>query len=405
MSGATAEVIAPAPERAAVDTNTLRLPIQAYASVLAVACLPLGMLWDISWHISIGRDTFWAPAHIVMQIGGIVPALLFGWEAFRTTLRDPAQRVAAVSLFGLRAPLGALVTIWGALAMLTSAPFDDWWHNTYGLDVKIASPPHAVLGLGMFAVMLGVLLFVLSWQNRVTGRDQHRAKWLFTIAIGLMVTMLSTYATEYTWPNRQHTSNFYQVISAVFPFLFIMAARASKHRWAATLAAGIYTAIMLFLVWVLPLFHAQPKLAPIYDPVDHMVPPPFPMLLIVPAFAIDCLAQWFGVKRISAEMVWWKRALRGFALVLCVAVAFLALALPIQWFFSEFLLSPKAENGFFAGQRIWPYYTQPASWRHEFWVMEKEALNTGGALIAFLCAVISARVGLWCGNWMLKVRR
>src|SRR5258708_4425033 len=69
-------------------------------------------------------------------------------------------------LWGGRARLGVWVTIWGAVAMATSAPFDDWWHNTYGLDVKIVSPPHAILGLGMFAVGMGVLLFVFSAQNR-----------------------------------------------------------------------------------------------------------------------------------------------------------------------------------------------------------------------------------------------
>src|SRR4051812_4000283 len=53
---------------------------QSYVTVAAVACLPIGLLWDISWHISIGRDTFWAPAHIVIQLGGIVPALLFAWQ-------------------------------------------------------------------------------------------------------------------------------------------------------------------------------------------------------------------------------------------------------------------------------------------------------------------------------------
>ena len=35
--------------------------------------------------------------------------------------------------------------------MLTSAPFDNWWHNAYGLDVKIVSPPHTLLILGIRA--------------------------------------------------------------------------------------------------------------------------------------------------------------------------------------------------------------------------------------------------------------
>ena len=404
MNAASTAVIGPAVEQARAGGNAL--PMQVYASVFAVACLPLGILWDISWHISIGRDTFWAPAHIVMQLGGVIPALLFTWQALRTTFYGtPEARAATISFFGARAPLGAWVTIWGALAMLTSAPFDDWWHNTYGLDVKIASPPHALLGLGMFAVMLGVLLYVLSWQNRVTGSEQKRAAWLFTLSIGLMVTMISVYVTEYTWPNNQHTSKFYRVISSPFPFLLIMAARASRHRWAATLAAATYTVILLCMVWFLPLFPAQPKLAPIYNPVDHMVPPPFPLLVILPAFAIDCLALWFGIKRADGSPVWWKRMLKNLAFVVAGAVVFLGIMLPAQWFFSKFMLSPSADNWFFAGRRMWPYYSQLDEWVSQFWDHEGELLTTHGAVIALIAALLSVRLGLWCGNWMHKVRR
>ncbi len=50
--------------------------------------------------------------------------------------------------WGFSGPLGAWVTIWGTFVMITSAPFDNWWHNAYGLDVKIVSPPHMVLAAG-----------------------------------------------------------------------------------------------------------------------------------------------------------------------------------------------------------------------------------------------------------------
>ena len=39
--------------------------------------------------------------------------------------------------------------------MLTSAPFDDWWHGAYGLDVKVLSPPHVLLALGIISVAAG----------------------------------------------------------------------------------------------------------------------------------------------------------------------------------------------------------------------------------------------------------
>src|SRR5947208_14691250 len=118
--------------------NSEKLSRSVYVAVAGLACLPIGLLWDISHHSTIGRDTFWTPAHILIQVGGIVPALMFAAIALRTTFRGTQQaRDASISFWGLRAPLGVWVTIWGALAMMTSAPFDDWWHNRYGLDVKI----------------------------------------------------------------------------------------------------------------------------------------------------------------------------------------------------------------------------------------------------------------------------
>ena len=71
-------------------------------------------------------------------------------------------------MWGFRGPLGAWVTIWGSLGMLTSAPFDNWWHEAYGVDVKILSPPHTVLALGMFGIVLGALMLVLREQNLAT---------------------------------------------------------------------------------------------------------------------------------------------------------------------------------------------------------------------------------------------
>src|SRR5947208_17108615 len=128
--------IAPLSRPTGTSVNTESLPRSVYVAVAGLACLPIGLLWDISHHSTIGRDTFWTPAHILIQLGGVVPALLFAWQAWQTTFRGTeAERARSISLFGVRAPLGPWVTIWCSLAMLPPAPFDNWWHNTYGLDV------------------------------------------------------------------------------------------------------------------------------------------------------------------------------------------------------------------------------------------------------------------------------
>ncbi|HET6346843.1 MAG TPA: hypothetical protein VFH51_18055, partial [Myxococcota bacterium] len=146
-SVAQAAVVHPRVERAAVVPWYLTAMLAGSTSII------VGLLWDISWHMTIGRDTFWTPAHMAIYLGGVLAGLSCGWLALKTTFAGTeAERGAAVRFWGFRAPLGAWVAVWGAIAMLTSAPFDDWWHNAYGLDVEILSPPHSVLGAGMIAI-------------------------------------------------------------------------------------------------------------------------------------------------------------------------------------------------------------------------------------------------------------
>src|SRR6266480_4981142 len=346
--------IATLPRNSGPSANTENLPGSVYVALAGLACLPIGLLWDISHHSTIGRDTFWTPAHIIIQHGGIVPALLFASIALKTTLRGTQkERDASVSFWGFRAPLGVWVTVWGAIAMMTSAPFDDWWHNRYGLDVKIVSPPHAVLGLGMFAVGMGVLLFVFSSQNRAHGGTRTRGGLICALAAGVLIALWADFTTEFTWPNLQHASWFYHVVCTPFPVLLVLAARASGVRAAATIAAATYMLLYIAMILMLPLFPAHPKLAPIYHPVDSMVPPAFPLLLIAPAAAIDAIERLFtrssktGQNAPSGAPVvrreWW----RDWVLAGAFAAVFLGVVFAVQWPFSDFLLSDASDNRFF----------------------------------------------------------
>src|SRR5215471_12763290 len=124
------------PSALPIERETSDTGIPELLLALGATSIVIGLMWDISWHISIGRDTFWTPAHMAIYLGGLLAGCVGGWLAFKHTFLIHAREAAAsVNVFGLRAPLGAWVAIWGALAMLTSAPFDDWWHNAYGLDV------------------------------------------------------------------------------------------------------------------------------------------------------------------------------------------------------------------------------------------------------------------------------
>src|SRR5215475_5675347 len=148
------------------------VPWLVWANAIASICIATGLYWDISWHETIGRDSFWTPAHLLIQFGALLGAFGSAWVIMRTTFGgDSEARANSVNVLGFRAPLGAFIAAWGGGAMLTSAPFDNWWHEAYGLDVKIVSPPHTLLILGMRAVSVGILFLILAAMNRAAGDE------------------------------------------------------------------------------------------------------------------------------------------------------------------------------------------------------------------------------------------
>lgn len=120
--------------------------------------MAFGGQWDVTWHMYVGRDWFWIPPHVMVYSG----VTMSGLTALMVTLA--ASRAGRVTLpghwrlFVAQAPIGfALVGI-GAATMIASAPFDDWWHRTYGIDVTIWSPPHLGGVLGSWLMIVGMLV-------------------------------------------------------------------------------------------------------------------------------------------------------------------------------------------------------------------------------------------------------
>ena len=163
-----ATVAVPIPYAAKRETD---IPWYLWCLALAVTSASIGGRWDVSWHQSIGRDTFWTPAHIAIYLCGVLAGIACGYLILKATFQRPTELIAtSVQVVGLSGPLGAFLAAWGGLAMLTSAPFDNWWHNAYGLDVKIVSPPHTLLILGDVAIEAGALLLAMSALNRAEGQ-------------------------------------------------------------------------------------------------------------------------------------------------------------------------------------------------------------------------------------------
>src|SRR5579862_5144445 len=167
------------------------VPWYIWSLFAASVAVVIGGYWDISWHMSIGRDSFWTPAHMAIQACGIIAGITSAYLIFSCTLgRDPALRAANVEVWRFRGPLGAFIAAWGGATMLASAPFDNWWHNAYGLDVKIFSPPHVVLDGGVLAIQVGALVLIASTRNRSAGIARRKLDRMLLL-LGGMITMLA----------------------------------------------------------------------------------------------------------------------------------------------------------------------------------------------------------------------
>lgn len=374
----------------------------SFLMATALTSMAIGIVWDISWHETIGRDTFWTPAHMAIYLGGALSGCVGGWLAIKHTFfATQAERDSSVNVFGGRAPLGAWVAIWGSLAMITSAPFDNWWHNAYGLDVKIISPPHAVLGLGMLGISVGALLLVLSRQNRLADSNSTSGSGLFVYTGGIFVLVGTIFILEYIFPNEQHGVRFYKVCAIMYPMRFVALSCAGRISWPATRVAAVYMAFMWAMNWILVQFPGHPKLAPIFNPVTHMVPLPFPLLLIFPAIALDLLLRNKGEIKSQLLRI-------GFAILL--GGAFLFVFFIVQYLFSIYMISPRANNWFFMSDRHFGYNVSAGAWHHQFWFQDPskpdaDPLKPSGILMAWAIASVSAGIGLFFGRWMRKVRR
>jgi hypothetical protein len=150
-----------------------------------------GNAWDLFWHIAIGRDSFWIPPHTMMYIA----IGLSGLIALAVVLADTLRRADGLSaMLGFRAPLGFYILGLGVLQMLLAAPFDDYWHRRYGVDVSVWSPPHLIGFSGAMVMLCGLIIATTSERLRslpLTGRQERALFVLLALLLALAVRWIT----------------------------------------------------------------------------------------------------------------------------------------------------------------------------------------------------------------------
>ena len=323
----------------------------------------VGTAWDVSWHRTIGRDSFWILPHVFTYAG----AMLNGTAALLATSTAMAGRRVRgreLRIGALRAELGVALVGISTVLIILSAPFDDAWHRAIGPDVDIWSPPHlAAIGASS--------LIYLGWGTALARGvfpiDERLRRVLRVGMFGAWAGMAIFATNFYYFMAVTREALFYPIlVCAVIPLILAAGESVTGEPYARTKIALWYTGIALLVIGGLELAGWRP--------------PAFPPLLIAGAIAADL------VRRRTASPV---------VLGAAFAVAFIA----AEWLRMTIFPAPPPTT-LIAGpdrgsQLFFQYYGQALArpWLSA-WPLAAMAI---GAIAATLGATAGTRIGRWLG--------
>ncbi len=263
-------------------------------AIWALVCTRLlgiaGVSWDVAWHRTNGRESFWIPPHLMVYSAVTAGALI----------------VLAVFLHEQwKLPRGYGIMLLGWAVIVLSAPFDEWWHRRHGLDVDVWSPPHLTAVAGSFVSGLGLVEALIaetggggpSGRRLVPLRHASLAERLVLICFGLALWSPMFALGRFTIVARTRDAVLYPTLTSLLvPFVLVAAIQATSLRWAATVTASVYLTVTVLMAWILGSAGLKPT--------------SLPPLLLVPALALD------GVALSSARGCFWFGPLTGIVFAL-----------------------------------------------------------------------------------------
>jgi hypothetical protein len=220
--------------------------LPSLVSLVSLVTALLGMYWDISLHISRGRDV--GPlaniAHYPILVG------LFGifTAGVLAVVLPKGERPGAAAIRITRdwyAPAGGVLLAGAGFYALLGFPLDDVWHRIFGQDVTLWGPTHLMLiggaGLSLVAIM------VLEREGRVHRGDADARTWLrdarrAAITGGLLIG-LSVFQAEYDFGVPQFRLVHQPFMIALAAGCALVAARLWIGRGGAVMSVVFYVLV------------------------------------------------------------------------------------------------------------------------------------------------------------------
>ncbi len=275
----------------------------------------LGATWDREWHAYVGRDWFWTPPHTLIYSCVTGAGLIALGVVLAETLRYRRGAIgvndqSTVRIFRIfHAPLGFIVTGFGAFTALVAAPLDNYWHQLYGIDIALWAPFHMMGVTGAFIGSLGMVYVFASEAviDRKAGIVSRRflgltlLEWsvLMTTAGLLNLTLTGFLQFPIVELGLLRIPTYLLPATACGALCLISAVRFTSRPGAATcmvLLLLVYTVVTeLFVPWAIRTAVEQQSLhyriagnIPYYRWSDALIP----LYLIISAFIVDGIGFW-----------------------------------------------------------------------------------------------------------------
>ena len=211
------------------------------AALVGFAVALFGVYWDDAWHTDRGRDDLASPPHLALYAGVAVAVTVVAWWGWGR--RELGWRALGSGPIGM-AVVGAAVT-------LGSAPVDEWWHQSFGRDAVLWSPPHLVAVVGTVALGSGVVM--VAGRSLPVRRGRPSAGLVVAAGAGV-VGGWQVLVLEYDTDVAQFSPLWYLPVLAVglsAAALTVQAAAGHRLRWAAAWSGLAYTVAMIIVIAVL----------------------------------------------------------------------------------------------------------------------------------------------------------
>lgn len=219
------------------------LPLQVALLSLLVALL--GMYWDISLHISHGRDEgpLANAAHYPILVG------LFGifTSGVLAVVLPKGTRPGAASVRITRdwyAPAGGVLLAGAGFYALLGFPLDDVWHRIFGQDVTLWGPTHLMLIGGAGLSLVAMMILEREGRRALPDAAAGPPGWVryarrCMLGGGLLIG-LSVFQAEYDFGVPQFRLVHQPLLIALAAGCALVAVRLWAGRGAAVLAVAFY---------------------------------------------------------------------------------------------------------------------------------------------------------------------